>query len=111
MMDLKEKVDENNTTKSYEEFERLVRSEYPNPLYIYDEEEEYAERFVKENPGAIILGKGIKGTALCMDSHTTLKYAYENAKAMGVFVYSCCLLKMDMISTTVDTVWKEKGGD
>lgn len=111
MMDLKEKVDENNITKSYEEFERLVRSEYPNPLYIYDEEEEYAQRFIKENPDSRILGNGIKGRAICKDVHSTCKYLYENAMAISNFCYGMFMLRWAMTDSPVDIVLKGEGGD
>lgn len=95
----------------YEEFVKLVKEEYPNPLYFFEEEGEYVQRFIKENPGTIIHRYGIKGKAVCMDSQSSLKYAYDNAKAITDFVYATSILKLGMMSTTVDTVWKVKGGD
>ncbi len=95
----------------YEEFVKLVKEEYPNPLYFFEEEEEYVQRFIKENPGAIIRGSGVKGKALCIDSQFSLKYAYENVMAITDFVYGIHMFKLGMISTTVDTVWKVEGGD
>ena len=93
MMDLKEKVDEKNITKSYEELE------------------EHAQRFIKENPDSRILGNGIKGRAICKDVHSTCKYLYENAMAIGNFCYGMSMLRWAMTDTPVDIVLKGEGGD
>ena len=111
MSDIKEIKDEKNITETYEEFVVLINEEYPNPLYFYDEEDEYADRFVKENPGSLILTKGLKGKAVCLDSHSALKYAYENASVLTDFVYATSMLKLAMLETPIDIVLKVKGGD
>ncbi len=112
MSDIKEKMDEKNITETYEDFVGLINEEYPNPLYIYEEEEEFAQRFIIENPDARILENGIRGRAISKDVQSTIKYEYENALAMNSFYYGMFMLKWAMMTDTpVDVVLKGEGGD
>ena len=72
----------------YTNFKNLLKEEYPNPVYCYGEEdEEYANRYVKENPKASIHHGAFYKTAVCMDESSSLMLTYESLSFLRNFVY------------------------
>ena len=72
----------------YTNFKNLLKEEYPNPVYCYGEEDEgYANRYVKENPKASIHHGAFYKTAVCMDESSSLMLAYKESSFINNFIY------------------------
>lgn len=90
-----------------------MKEEYPNPVYCYGEEEEkYAERFVKKNPKASIHHGVFYKTAICMDEKSSLMLAYETISFVNNFIYLYNVIKFGKAFIDCETILRIKeGGD
>ena len=96
----------------YEKFISLVKEEYPNPVYCYEDEEEYAERFVKENPKASIHHGVFYKTAVCMDDKSSLMLSYETLSFMNNFIYLSDVINFGKAFVDCETILRMyEGGD